>query len=254
MFRQVPALLLAASLACCSGAPPARPAAGAQPRRVILISLDGGGTLTLHELYRRGLLHGGGFDRFFREGQVADALIPVDPTLTSTNHISLATGFPPAATGIVANQFHAAGSPAAQKANGFDTAIGTETLWEAARRQGRRVGSLAWPGTDAKGERRTADWGMLYNNDPDHEAQVLTLSREDWRPAPPSPGGEALLTSRLTIDGGPEAAARELDLFASEGGSEIQYRAVTGEPSRATPLRVGDWVQVTLPSRAPPRG
>ena len=62
--RRLPLLLLALSLAGCSGAPPARAprAAGdAQPRRVILISLDGAGATTLHDLYRQGQLTGGGF-------------------------------------------------------------------------------------------------------------------------------------------------------------------------------------------------
>ena len=59
-----------------------------------------------------GSLGGGGFSRFFREGVVADALVPVDPTLTSPNHISLATGYPPAATGSPrpATWFHPSGA------------------------------------------------------------------------------------------------------------------------------------------------
>src|SRR5215207_9542749 len=127
------ALLLAVGLAACSHTPDPASVAGAQPHRVILISLDGAGNSVLHDLYKQGALRKGGFERFFRDGQVADGLIPVDPTLTATNHISLATGHPPAATGIVGNTFHPGGLPSSERASGFEAPIGTETLWEAAR-------------------------------------------------------------------------------------------------------------------------
>src|SRR5687767_1033132 len=108
------ALLMAVGLTACSPAPDPASAAGARPHRVILISLDGAGNSVLHDLYRQGVLRKGGFERFFRDGQVADGLVPVDPTQTSTNHISLATGYPPAATGIVGNLFHPGGSPSSE--------------------------------------------------------------------------------------------------------------------------------------------
>jgi predicted AlkP superfamily pyrophosphatase or phosphodiesterase len=163
-------------------------ACGSPPHRVVLISLDGAGADTLRQLHRQGALRAGGFERFFREGQVAEALIPVNPTLTSVNHISLATGFAPSATGIVGNQFYPQGG-LAPLANGFAAPIGTDTLWEAARRQGLHVGVLAWPGADAKGERRTADWGLVFNAAADYNPQILALSRADWQPAP-GPGRE----------------------------------------------------------------
>jgi predicted AlkP superfamily pyrophosphatase or phosphodiesterase len=246
-LRSLLAPLLALGIAGCAGAPMAR------PHRVILISLDGAGALELHDLHRQGLLRAGGFERFFRDGQVADALIPVDPTLTSTNHISLVTGFPPARTGIVSNQFHPAGTPAAQKASGFDAAIGTETLWEAARRQGRRTGVLGWPGADAKGERRIADWGMAYNNFAEFGPQLLTLSRADWSPLAAGPGPAVAshstpLSARLTVGGEAEGAeTRTLELIAVDGTDDgkVNYDAVAARTM--APVRAGRWGLLTWP-------
>jgi predicted AlkP superfamily pyrophosphatase or phosphodiesterase len=173
------AVLLGVLVLSCHGAaaPPAdsnAPLPFAPPRRVLLLSLDGAGAGTLHRLYREGKLTAGGFARFFREGQVADRLIPVDPALTSPNHISLATGYPPRRTGIVSNLFHPAGSPFPETVSGFAAPIATETLWEAARRQGKRVGINSWPGADDTGPRRRGDWGMAYTNTPDLPAALAT--------------------------------------------------------------------------------
>ena len=257
-LRALPSLLLAVVLASCSGLPSAQSpgkTTGAQPRRVILISLDGAGAQTLHELYRQGALREGGFERFFRDGEVAEALIPVDPTLTSVNHISLATGFPPAATGIVSNQFHPSGAPSSERASGFDAPIGTETLWEAARRQGRRAGSLGWPGTDAKGERRTAEWGLIYNNAAEFGPQLITLSRADWTPFPAGSKEFAshspLLATRRKVGGEAEGAeTRTLELVALDGTDDgrVNYDRVAaiGEPEGAArrptaPFQAGAW-------------
>lgn len=156
------ALLLAASCRTVPSPPAAPLAEGVGSGRVVLVSLDGASAVELHRRYRAGELDAGGFARFFEVGQVATSLTPVDPTLTAVNHISLATGFPPAATGIVSNNFHVAGSPWGERASGFAAPIGTETLWEAARRQGRRVGVWTFPGADDTGPRRRGDWGFTY--------------------------------------------------------------------------------------------
>jgi len=267
--RSLPALLLAAALACCSGAPPARPDAasvasvasvGARPHRVVLILLDGGSTRTLHDLYRQGVLDKGGFARFFREGEVADALVPAAPSLSTTNHVTLATGFPPAATGIVGTRFHPGGTPFAHEENGFDAAIGTETLWEAARRQGKRVGIPFWPGIDTRGERRTADWGLTLN--PARDPQVFDLARADWRPVQPGPMPEGvvshsrLLTTQVTVPADVGVPAQTLELFAVDGKDDGRTAydglAVIGPPysvgrRAAPPLRTGEWRLLTWP-------
>lgn len=158
---KLPLLAALAAVFLASSCRTALPPAGGSGR-VILVSLDGASAVELHRRYRAGEFEAGGFSRFFEEGQVASSLLPVDPTLTAVNHISLATGFPPAATGIVSNNFHIAGSPWGERMSGFSAPIGTETLWEAARRQGRRAGVWTFPGVDDAGPRRRGDWGVIY--------------------------------------------------------------------------------------------
>jgi Type I phosphodiesterase / nucleotide pyrophosphatase len=175
------AALLVPVFACRTAPPPdGRPAPPA--RRVILVSLDGAAAPTLQRLWSQGAFTEGGFRQFFEDGQVADQLVPVTPTLTAVNHISLATGFAPDATGIVSNRFHPVGAPFLDAASGFDAPIGTETLWEAARRQGRRVGIVTWPGADGKGERRTPDWGLIYVSSAELDPEIALLERGDWTP------------------------------------------------------------------------
>lgn len=196
------ALLLAAS---CRTAPPPAPALAASPAgsgRVVLISLDGASSVELHRRYRAGELEAGGFSRFFDEGQVASSLSPVDPTLTAVNHISLATGFPPAATGIVSNNFHLAGSPWGERTSGFAAPIGTETLWEAARRQGKRVGVWTFPGADDTGPRRRGDWGLVYGGKAYPPEVAADLGRRGliWPGPPDSDSFEATWEGKPGID------------------------------------------------------
>jgi hypothetical protein len=269
-------------LACQGTAPPALPppppavaavAAGA-PSRVLLVSLDGAGAETLRRLYSEGQLEAGGFARFFHEGQVAQAIVPVNPTLTATNHISLATGYPPSATGIVSNRFHPAGAPWATLASGFDAPIGTETLWEAARRQGKRVGCVTWPGVDGRDDRRRADWGLLHTQ-PERASALVTLGRKDWTPAEIPHGTlfpasyAPVLTARVDLPGGrPGESSGErsgerlgettgLDLFALDTADDgiVRYdhllvRSRPGGSEVQETLAAGQWHRVLVPGMA----
>jgi predicted AlkP superfamily pyrophosphatase or phosphodiesterase len=199
LFRFLPSVLVLLVLGCRT-APPAPPVTEpapvpAGPSRVVLLSLDGAGADELHRLYEAGMLQEGGFGAFYENGQVAERLIPVNPTLTATNHISLATGYVAGETGIVSNTFHPAGDPPLEVASGFAAEIGTETLWEAARRQGKRVGVTTWPGADDTGPRRRADWGMVYVNAADRPGVLMELDRQGWRPWE----GEGRIESRSPV-------------------------------------------------------
>src|ERR1700687_4909266 len=152
------------------------PAAPRMSRRVVVVSLDGAGAAELQQLWRDDLLDEGGFARFFREGAVGVALMPVDPTLTAPNHVSLATGAAPDHTGIVGNHFHPAGAPDFAKASGFSFPIGAETLWEAARRQKEKVAVVAWPGGDGSEPRRRVDIGMGHVASAEREPRLLILN------------------------------------------------------------------------------
>jgi predicted AlkP superfamily pyrophosphatase or phosphodiesterase len=185
-IRRLPFWAALAAFACsCRSVPlpppPASAPAPAQsPRRVVLLSLDGAATDTLHRLYQEGALSAGGFARFFQEGQVADRLVPVDPTVTAPNHVTLATGYAAGRTGIVGNTFHPAGSAFLDTVSGFAAPIAMETLWEAARRQGKRVAVATWPGADGASPRRRADWGLIYTEAPDRRSDLVTVESGLW--------------------------------------------------------------------------
>jgi predicted AlkP superfamily pyrophosphatase or phosphodiesterase len=261
-------------LSACQTAPSAAPRSSPPPaaRRVFLLSLDGAGADELHRLYREGALTAGGFARFFQEGQIADRLVPVNPTLTAPNHISLATGYLADRTGIVGNNLHQPGTPFLEKVSGFAATIETETLWEAARRQGKRVGVIAWPGADNTGERRRADWGMTYVNEPDREAELITRERRSWEPA----GEYAKLhgiESRSPVRGvrvnvGASGSRRQtFNLLAVDRTDDgaVNYDGVVVLPSSGegragsvpTPLAVGAWgdvpCRIAADSTAAPR-
>ena len=220
--------VLGSLVLACHGAPPPASHPLAPIKKVVLLSLDGANAGRLHRLYREGKLTAGGFSRFFQEGQVADRLIPVDPALTSPNHISLATGYPAGRTGIVSNLYHPAGAPFVETASGFAAPIGTETLWEAARRQGKRVGVNNWPGADNTAPNRRADWGMGYTNTPDRPAGLVTVARDQWKPS----GFQARVGS------GPEA--QTFDLQIVEGCLRV---TPPGSP-KAFPLTPGHWADL----------
>ncbi len=118
------------------------------PRRVVLVSFDG---LSADEMERRDLP---AFARLAREGLLAKRVIPVTPTQTSSTHVAILTGQEPNVTGIVSNRFRAG--------EGFTTDIDAETIVEVARKDGKRVGSIAFPTIDARNERRSADFGLVW--------------------------------------------------------------------------------------------
>jgi hypothetical protein len=253
----------------CEGAPakakPKPKAAAAQPakpHKVVMISLDGAAAETLHQLHKEGALTAGGFERFFREGQVADRLVPVTPTLTAVNHITLITGYPPAQTGIVSNRFHAAGTPFLEAVSGFAAPIGTETLWEAARRQGKQAGVMTWPGADATVQRRTGDWGMIWSGEPIRPSALVSLTRTDWSRMPaasPQLRGiqshSPIQRSRARIGKEGEAGS-EFELLAVDrtDDSQVNYDALIPlTPGDRVVLRPGEWGRVPCQDPRPDR-
>jgi predicted AlkP superfamily pyrophosphatase or phosphodiesterase len=245
---------------CQTGAPgvPRPPAPAEAPRRVVLLSLDGASAEELHRLHEEGAFGAAGFGRFFREGQVAERLVPVNPTLTAPNHISLATGYSADRTGIVGNSFHQPGAPFLERASGFAAAIETETLWEAARRQDRRVGVITWPGADDTGQRRRADWGMVYVNTPDREAELVTLEERSWKAPEPAKVQELdsrspIREARLAV-GARGPGTQTFDLLAVDRTDDgtVNYDGMLVRAAREgvreelalAPLAVGAWADV----------
>src|SRR5215510_3780505 len=126
--------------------------------RTVLISFDGAQPEVIERLIRSGKLpRNGGFARLIQEGTKAEGMTSVLPTVTATNHISIATGAYPERTNIPANTFHDTETSLTATTSGFGAPIDAETLWEAAKRQGKKVITIAFAGADGRGEDRRGD-------------------------------------------------------------------------------------------------
>ena len=173
------ALLLFLALTACVPARPPAPvappqlAATATARRVVLLSFDG---LGADMLVSQPNLPA--FERIAREGTSA-RVIPVNPTATGPAHVAILTGTEPQKNGVIANSFHARGTPPEKAAVGMETEIEVETLLEAAKRQGKRAGDATFPTLDASTPRRTGDFGLVWTT-PLTRGKVIRLTRDDF--------------------------------------------------------------------------
>ena len=144
------------------------------PQRVVLMTFDG---LGADGLARQSNLPA--FEHLARTGAVA-RVIPVNPTLTGPTHVSILTGADPQTHGVVSNWFHLPGTPPEKVTRGMDLEPDVETLVEAARRQGKRVGVVPFPTMDATSPRRTADFGLVWTS-PLTRGRIVQLTRADFK-------------------------------------------------------------------------
>ena len=119
------------------------------------------------------------FDHLARSGATA-RVIPVNPTLTGPAHVSILTGADPQVHGIVSNRYHVAGTPIEQTARGLEVEADVETLVQAARRQGKRVGVVPFPTMDASTPSRTADFGFVWTMSLT-PGRIVQLTRNDFK-------------------------------------------------------------------------
>ena len=168
-----------------------------------MLSLDGVGA----DLAWRWIADGtaaapGGLKDLPRSGLSAERLRMTNPTLTAVSHAALVTGRTAAATGIVSNSFHRPGTPITRRVSGFTASSDAETLWQAARRQGLRVGTLVWPGADAGALDRMGDFGAFWPVRPLAPSAVLDLEPEAAATTGEVPSNDGLppLLWRLRLD------------------------------------------------------
>jgi predicted AlkP superfamily pyrophosphatase or phosphodiesterase len=236
----------------CTTSPVQAPAPGAprkENRRVVMISFDGvSGTRLTRLMNEPGKLPAGGYARLAERGFFAERSQPPTPSLTAVSHVTLATGALAQQTGIVSNTILDRSKPFPATISGFDAPIRAETLWEAARRQGKRVGSMLFPGADGKAPARTADWGMVYVSDPMAPAKLLTSDGASWKaegapePRSFSPG------RRLTVSFGKTAHSVTFVALDRTDDGRVNYGRLRVEPEAGTPTEVapGDWFPVEV--------
>lgn len=144
-------VVLLAAVACAQekGAAPGAPKgtqgpgakAASAPTTVVLISLDGTRPADVTEAWLPSLVELG------RRGARAEALIPVDPTNTFPNHVSLATGVRPEVHRLVNNRFVDPVRGAFER-DEIHTWIESEPIWSVAERHGVRAASYFWVGSE----------------------------------------------------------------------------------------------------------
>ena len=137
-----------------------------------------------------------------KNGFSAERLRMVDPTMTAVNHLSLVTGVNAAGTGVVNNSYRRPGTPITEWVSGFDAPSDAETLWQAAQANGRRVGTLLWPGTGGNSVARLGDFGAVWPGPPLSASEIIELLPETAETTGelPSNDGLAPLLWRVVVD------------------------------------------------------
>ena len=122
-----------------------------QNSKVVLISVDGAADWILDDLLSRNILsEDGAFSTIRREGAYVESMIPVNISATAVSHISLFTGVHPNVHGVVGNNIlmPAEEIKSPRATSGFLAPIETETIWSAAKRQGKNVTNINAVGQD----------------------------------------------------------------------------------------------------------
>jgi predicted AlkP superfamily pyrophosphatase or phosphodiesterase len=129
------------------------PAPAAEPPVVVLLSWDG----TRSDFPERAETVA--LARMQREGARATRLVPVFPSSTFPNHVSLATGTYVDRHGIIANRFKDDAGRQFDYSNDASW-IEAEPLWVAAERQGVRAATYFWVGSETDWRGRGATYRM----------------------------------------------------------------------------------------------
>jgi predicted AlkP superfamily pyrophosphatase or phosphodiesterase len=252
MLRRLPlrtAARTAAFAALLSGSLAASPP---PHRRAVLVSFDGVSGQRLERLLADpSKLTAGGFRRIAARGFVASRSVPPTPALTAVSHVTIATGALPQTTGIVSNIMLDRSKPFGATISGFDAPIRADTLWEAARRQGKRVGAMYFPGADGTSPARSADWGLTWPGSPATRGRLQAISPAAWQPV----GDEAEKSysqSRRAVlvfgQSGHSVTFTAVDA-TDDGTVNYDHLRVESEAGAAVEVRAGDWFPVEV--RAP---
>jgi predicted AlkP superfamily pyrophosphatase or phosphodiesterase len=115
----------------------------AQPRRLLVISIDGLDNRYLRDADKLGLKTPT-LRKLVREGAVAQGVVGIVPTVTWPSHTTMITGVPAALHGILTND--QPNQPAGQRW-WYTKFLKARTLWQEARAKGLKVATLYWPVT-----------------------------------------------------------------------------------------------------------
>ena len=255
--RRIALALLASSLlpllGCAPVSGPRRAApAPAQSRRAVLVSFDGVAGERLERLLADpATLPAGAFRRLAARGFHAVRSLPPTPSLTAVSHITHVTGALPETTGIVSNMMLDFSKPFPATISGFAAPIRAETLWQAAHRQGRRVGVMLYPGADGNGPERTANWMMTWPGDPIAPGRLHRLAAAAWLPVESSGVRPSFSPVRQMVLSFPKTSY-SIRLLALDGTNDgrVDYDRIlpATETGQRREVRVGEWFPVEIAS------
>lgn len=178
-------------------------------QRGYFISIDGLQPQLLESYISRPEANLKGFQSLWRAGAVYPRTKAHVISITASSHAGTSTCSSPARHGIHGNHFlrnH-------RKISGFKEPFQSETMWEAARNQGRKVASFAYVGMDGTTPERTADIGITY---PDESRMgkpaVVTVPRRGTTPV----DTDVLLNPEKNLK-------LLLHFYASGSGSTVNY-------------------------------
>lgn len=187
-------------------------------QRGYFISIDGLQPQLLESYVGRPEANPEGFRSLWSGGAVYPRAKAHVISITAASHAGTSTCSSPARHGIHGNHFlrnH-------RKISGFKEPFQSETMWEAARRQGRKVASFAYVGMDGTTPERTADLGITY---PDESRMgkpaIVAVPR----------GGVAPVDTDIVLN--PEKNIKlSLHFHASGSGSTVNYVDLQGAAHR----------------------
>lgn len=133
-------------------------------KRVVMISVDGAPDYLIDKFLDNGVLPAdGAFARMKKMGAYAETLLPINVASTGPSHISIFTGASPSKTGIVGNTFRKENQDwSSPSLSAFSQPIASETIFQAAMRQGKKVITLAGVGIDYTNQNRMTDCMHMY--------------------------------------------------------------------------------------------
>nr|WP_315153420.1 alkaline phosphatase family protein [uncultured Flavobacterium sp.] len=133
-------------------------------KKVVVISLDGTPDYLVDKYLENGVLpKDGAFAKMKKNGAFASTLLPINVASTGPSHISIFTGSSPSKTGVIGNSFRSRNQKwESPNLTAFKQDIKSETIFQAAMRQGKKVMTLAGVGIDYTNKNRMTDFMFMY--------------------------------------------------------------------------------------------
>ncbi|MCI0402008.1 MAG: alkaline phosphatase family protein [Acidobacteria bacterium] len=231
-----------------------------------MVTVDGAADWLMDVYLEEGVLPAdGAFAEMARTGARAEYLTPPEASLTTPASLTMVTGTWPDQHGITGNTLHLRGDPITRSMRGFDVRIEAETLWEAARRQGKRVITVAAI-ADGSTPERSADQTLAYGRRLGSSLVVSLKARDDDRW---STGDVRLEHSRELY---PVEDGSHLPVFENESGQKLELKLLAADTEfdgreaydtvfldfdrdlgdgYLARVRAGDWTPVLLQARSP---